>query len=164
MSKHTATLHAFSTKLVSWANTQASQRIDRSALRAEAATLSDSEKMRVDADIVTYYAAKVGVSVHERSKPSSKGFGIIVADFTRVDGSIVDRAENAANTAITELRKIIFTDETATKAPQTAFAKMMGSVQFRAKKAAEKGEKLSAQERRDARALMSALASLIGEK
>ena len=41
---------------------------------------------------------------------------------------------------------------------------MMGSVQFRAKKAAKKGEKLSAQERRDARALMSALASLIGEK
>lgn len=160
MSKQYRTLSAFATKLVSWANTQAKQGIDRDVLRAEAATLSDAEKIKVDEDIVTYYAAKCGVSVHERSKASGKGFGMLVPDFVRVDSNIVDKKQNAANTAITAARKILFADNTAaTQAPKLS---AFGRVIQMANKRAEQAEKISAGERREIRAAMAALASLLG--
>lgn len=160
MSKQQRTLHSFSTKLVSWANTQATQRIDRTALSTEAATLSDTEKAKVDEDIVSYYAAKCGVTVHERSKASSKGYGMLVPDFVRVDSNIVDKQQNAAQTAISECRKILFADGTAaTQAPKlSAFGKVIQM----ANKRAEQAEKISAGERREIRAAMAALASLLG--
>lgn len=161
MSKQQRTLSAFATKLVSWANTQIAQRISRDTLRAEAATLSADEKIKVDEDIVTYYAAKCGVSVHERSKPSSKGFGMLVPDFERVDSSIVDKKQNAANTAITELRKILFADNAAAT-PATPKLSAFGKVIQMANKRAQSPEKISAVERREIRAAMAALASLLG--
>jgi len=161
MSKQYRTLSAFATKLVSWANTQAKQGIDRDVLRAEAATLSDAEKIKVDEDIVTYYAAKCGVSVHERSKASGKGFGMLVPDFVRVDSNIVDKKQNAANTAITAARKILFADDTAAK-PAAPKLSAFGRVIQMANKRAEQAEKISAGERREIRAAMAALASLLG--
>lgn len=162
MSKQQRTLHSFATLLVNYGNVDAKQKLDRDTLKTMAADLSDTEKMRVDEEVVTYYAAKCGVSVHERSKASEKGYGSLCPDFDREGTSIKNPAQKAAQTAIDKARGILFNRAKTTQAPTTVFGKMMGSVAYRAKKADEKGEKLSAQERRDARALMSALAALIG--
>lgn len=160
MSKQQRTLSAIATALVSLGNTSIQQRMDRATLKAQAATLSADEKMRVDEEVVTYYAAKCGVTVHERSKASSKGYGMVCADFERVDGSIVDKKQNAAQTAISECRKILFADDTAaTQAPKLS---AFGRVIQMANKRAEQAEKISAGERREIRAAMAALASLLG--
>lgn len=160
MSKQQRTLSAIATALVSLGNTSIQQRMDRAALKAQAATLSAAEKAKVDEEVVTYYAAKVGVSVHERSKASGKGYGMLVPDFERVDSTITDKRQNAANTAITECRKILFADDTAAKAAPKLSA--FGRVIQMANKRAEQAEKISAGERREIRAAMAALASLLG--
>ena len=160
MSKQQRTLSAIATALVSLGNTSIQQRMDRAALKAQAATLSAAEKAKVDEEVVTYYAAKCGVTVHERSKASSKGYGMLVPDFERVDSTITDKRQNAANTAITECRKILFADGTAaTQAPKLS---AFGRVIQMANKRAEQAEKISAGERREIRAAMAALASLLG--
>lgn len=161
MSKQQRTLSAIATALVSLGNTSIQQRMDRAALKAQAATLSAAEKAKVDEEVVTYYAAKCGVTVHERSKASSKGYGMICADFERVDGSIVDKKQNAAQTAISECRKILFADDTAAK-PAAPKLSAFGRVIQMANKRAEQAEKISAGERREIRAAMAALASLLG--
>jgi len=162
MSKQVRTLSRIATACVSFANAQAAQRVSRAALTEMVKPLTLIEKQRVDAEIVQYYAAKTGVLVAERSR-EAKGNAVfycnLVAKFERNGTDISDPAQKAAQTAISELRKIIFAaeihgDDAPVKA--TPFAKLATSLLKRA----AKGEALNAAEKRDARKLMLALVEL----
>jgi hypothetical protein len=101
-------LSDIATKFVNVGNASASLRTSREELRTLAATLSDKRKVLVDEEIVTYYAAKIGKPTQVRTKPSTKGYGTLTIPFDRDGTSITDPKQKAAQTAISELRALLF--------------------------------------------------------
>ena len=147
---------AIATRFVSYGNVNAQQRITRDQMRVEAATWTPEQKIAVDEQIVLFYAAKRGLSVHERKEPSAKGYCSLVIDFERIDGKL-SKADNAANVAVSELRKIIFAVEAEPKAKKSTWVRVYDA----AVKRADSDEAVTAAERKEIRAAMTALAALL---
>ncbi len=123
MAKQVRTLTKIATAIVSNVNARIAAEQDMKALAAQCAALADSEKAKIDAELVNYYAAQAGVSVKAREKGEPQpGRCNLVAAWERDDEKKLTAKSNAASVALSRARAILFVIEKkeAKKAPKKA--------------------------------------------
>lgn len=114
------TIVNLSTSIISNVNARAANGLEAAALRTAAAKLSDAQRMKIDVELVTYYAAQAGVGIKTREKGDpAPGRCNLVAAWAR-DGKKLTDASNKASVALSRARAILFGHEGGSKASSGA--------------------------------------------
>jgi hypothetical protein len=144
MSKQVRTLTRIATAIVSHVNAQTALTAERATLLKQAQTLAPTEKAKIDAELVNYYAVQASVPVKAREKgEAAEGRCSLVAVWARDEEKKLTTKSNAASVALSRARSILFGVEKgkAKKAPQASNEAVFDKLEKMAALAVSGGDK-----------------------